>query len=99
MSSASLTSREFLYHLPCESSARKLGGFGRRWQAPETAVRTDRVVVNPPSFDDNLGFLQRVEQRAVRQLIAYVCLVMLSFRDASSTASPLLVSSSTVRRC
>ncbi|MGH7184164.1 MAG: hypothetical protein ACREJN_19620 [Nitrospiraceae bacterium] len=37
-----LTSREFLYHLPCERSARKLNGFGSEWLAPETAVRADR---------------------------------------------------------
>ena len=62
-------------------------------------MRTDRVVVNPPSFDDDLGFFQRIDQLSVEKLIAYVCSVMLSFRHASSTASPLLVSSSTVRRC
>jgi hypothetical protein len=56
-----LTSREFLYHLPCSSSARKLDSFGSGWLAPETAVRTDRVVVNPPAFYDDLGFFQRVE--------------------------------------
>lgn len=33
-------------------------------------MRTDRVVVNPPAFDDNLGFVQRVEQLSVNQLIA-----------------------------
>ena len=67
-----LTSREFLYHLPCESSARKLDSFGSGWQAPETAVRTDRVVVNPPAFDDDLGFFQRVEQFPVEKLIAHL---------------------------
>ena len=30
----SLTNREFLYHLPCECSARKLEGFGYGWLAP-----------------------------------------------------------------
>ena len=35
-------------------------------------MRTDCVVVNPPSFDDNLGFFQRVEQLAVEQLIAHL---------------------------
>ena len=38
-----VASREFLYHLPCSSSARKLDGFGSGWLAPETAVRPDRV--------------------------------------------------------
>jgi hypothetical protein len=37
-----LTSREFLYHLPCSSSARKLDSFWSGWLASETAVRTDR---------------------------------------------------------
>jgi hypothetical protein len=55
--------------------------------------------VNPPSFDDDLGFFQRVEQLPVEKLIAYVCSVIPSFRQASSTASPLPVSSSIVRRC
>jgi hypothetical protein len=50
-----LTGREFLYHLPCESSARKLDGFGGRWLTPKAAVWPDRVVVSPPSFDDDVG--------------------------------------------
>jgi hypothetical protein len=53
-----LTSREFLYHLPSEFSARKLDGLGRGWLAPETAVRTDRVVVPPPAFCLDLRFLE-----------------------------------------
>ena len=35
-------------------------------------MRTDRVVVNPPLFDDDSGFFQRVEQLAVEQLIAHL---------------------------
>lgn len=38
-----LTGREFLYHLYCEPSARKLEDFGSGWQAPETAMWTDRI--------------------------------------------------------
>ena len=53
----SLTCREYLYHLPCESSARKLDRFGDRWLAPETAVWTDRVVMSPPAFRQDLRFL------------------------------------------
>lgn len=34
-------------------------------------MRTDRVVVHPPAFDDNLGFFQRVGQLPVEQLIAH----------------------------
>jgi hypothetical protein len=33
-------------------------------------VRSDRVVVLSPLLDDNLGFLQAVEDFAVQQLIA-----------------------------
>jgi hypothetical protein len=94
-----LTSREFLYHLPCESSARKLDRFGDGWLAPETAVRTDRVVVAPPTFRHDLRFLERVEQLAVEKLRPHLCSVIPSFRQASTTASPLPVSSSIVRRC
>ena len=94
-----MTSRELLYDLPCLSSARKLDSFGSGWLAPETAVRTDRVVVNPPAFDDDLGFFQRVEQFPGEKLIAHLCSVMPSFRQESSTARPLPLSSSTVRRC
>ena len=64
-SGSSLTSREFLYHLPCESSARKLDRFGSGWLAPETAVRTFCVVVTSPAFRHDLRFLERVEQLAV----------------------------------
>ena len=60
-----LTSRELLYHLPCEYSARKLDRFGSGWLTPETAVRTFCVVVTSPAFRHDLRFLERVEQLAV----------------------------------
>ena len=63
-----LTSREFLYHLPCERSARKLDRVGSRQQTPEATVWTDRVVVSPPAFRHDLGFFQCVEQLAVQKL-------------------------------
>ena len=63
-----LTSREFLYHLPCEPSARKLDGFGSGWLAPETAMRTDRVVVDPPALRHDLRFLERIKQFPVEKL-------------------------------
>ena len=94
-----LTSREYLYHLPCERSPRKLGRFGSRWLAPETAVRTFCVVVTSPAFRQDLRFLECVEQLAIEKLRPHFCSVMPSFRQASSTASPLPASSSTVRRC
>jgi hypothetical protein len=33
-------------------------------------MRPDRVVVPPPAFDDDLRFLQRVEDFAIKQLVA-----------------------------
>jgi hypothetical protein len=63
-----MTSREFLYHLPCESSARKMDSFGSRWLAPETAVWAGRVVMSPPAFRHDLGFFTCVEQLAVQKL-------------------------------
>jgi hypothetical protein len=55
--------------------------------------------VSPPAFRHDLGFVERVEQLAVQKLLPHLCSVTPSFRQASSTASPLPVSSSTVRRC
>lgn len=63
-----MTSREYLYHLPRESSARKLDRFRDKWLATETAVWTDRVVMIPPAFRHDLRFLERVEQLAVQKL-------------------------------
>lgn len=67
-----VTSRDFLYHLPCEPSARKLKGLGGRWLPPEAAVWPDRVVVDAALFDDDLRFFQRVEQLSVEQLIPHL---------------------------
>ena len=50
-------------------------------------MRTDRVVVNPPAFDDNLGFFQRVEQLAVEQLIAHLPVDQAAVRTDRSTGS------------
>lgn len=35
-------------------------------------MRTDRVVVNPPAFDDDLGLFQCVKQLAIEQLITHL---------------------------
>lgn len=67
-----MTSREFLHHLPCECSARKLDGFGSGWPAPGAAVRADRVVVPPPAFRQDLRFLERVEQPTVQELFPHL---------------------------
>src|SRR5215472_18014352 len=66
--SSRVTSREYLYHLPCEPSARKLEDFGSGWLAPETTVRTDGIVVGPPAFRQNPRFLERIEQLAIEKL-------------------------------
>ena len=71
---AVMTSREYLYHLPCESSARKLDRFGSGWLAPETAVRTFCVVVPPPAFRHDLRFLERIEQLAVEKLLPHLAI-------------------------
>jgi len=61
-----MTSPEFLYTTYHVSpSTRKLKGFGSRWLTPETAVRPNGVVVNPPAFRQDLRFLERVEQLAI----------------------------------
>jgi hypothetical protein len=33
-------------------------------------MRSDRVVVSPPAFDDDLRLLQRVEDFAIEQFVA-----------------------------
>jgi hypothetical protein len=69
-----VTSRELLYHLPCESSARKLESFGSRWLASETAMRADRVVMPPPAFCHDLCLLERREQLAIAKLIPHLAM-------------------------
>src|SRR5690606_1216964 len=44
-------------------------GLGRRWSIPERAVRPDGVVMPPPSFDQDLGLGERVEDLSVEQFI------------------------------
>ncbi len=52
------------------SRARWNEGHGRRRFVTERRVRPDRVVMPPPTFDDDLGFLQRVEGLAVEKLVS-----------------------------
>ena len=59
----------------------------------------DRVVVSPPASRQDLRFFERVEQLPVEKLRPHFCSVIPSLRQASNTARPLPVSSSTVRRC
>ena len=37
-------------------------------------MRPDRVEVPPPAFDDDLGFLQRVEDFAAEKFVAQTCI-------------------------
>ena len=55
--------------------------------------------MDPPAFRQDLRFFERVEQLAVEKLRQHLCSVIPSFRQASSTARPLPVSTSIVRRC
>ena len=46
-------------------------GIWRRWAIAQCTMGSFSVVVVPPSFDNNLGFPQRVEDFAVQQLVAH----------------------------
>jgi hypothetical protein len=48
-------------------------------------VRPDRVVVPAPALDDDLGFLERVEDLAVEQLVPELTSVTPIERIASAT--------------
>jgi hypothetical protein len=61
-------------------------------------MRALRVVLKAPAFDEDLSFVQRVEEFPVQQLIPYVYSVRPSFRQASAIPIPLPASISTVRR-
>src|SRR6476660_240112 len=62
-------------------------------------MRATRVVLTAPAFDEDLGFLQRIEEFPVQELIPQLCSEIPSFRQASTTASPLPSSISMVRNC
>jgi hypothetical protein len=44
--------------------------FWCRWTVAQGAVGSDCVVVVPPSFDQDLGFAQRVEDFAIKQFVS-----------------------------
>ena len=46
-------------------------GLRRRWAIAQCTMGSLSVVVIPPSFDNNLGFPQRVEDFAIQQLFAH----------------------------
>ena len=71
-----LTSREFLYHLPCEQSARTLDRFGSGRPTHEATMWTeDHVVVSSPPFRHDLRFVERVEQLAVQKLLPHLAMI------------------------
>jgi hypothetical protein len=43
--------------------------FGYWWPVSQSAVRSDCVVVAPPSLDQDLGLSQRIEDLAVQKLV------------------------------
>jgi len=61
-------------------------------------MRALRVVLTAPALDEDFGFVQRIEEFPVQQLIPQLCSVMPSFRQASAIPMPLPASISTVRR-
>ena len=46
-------------------------GLRGRWAIAQSTMGSFGVVVVPPSFDDDLGFTQRVKDLAVQQLVAH----------------------------
>ena len=52
--------------------------YGCRWSVAKSAMRTDSVVVLTPFFDDDLGFLERVEDLSIEQLVAELCVEALA---------------------
>jgi hypothetical protein len=77
-----------MYHLPSWFSTRKLDGFGNGWLAPETAVRTDRVVVSQPAFRHDLRFLERVEQLAVEKRRPHSAIIMKGYWHYGLSLTP-----------
>ena len=61
-------------------------------------MRALRVVLTAPALDEDLGFLQRIEEFAVQPLIPQLCSVMPSLRQASAIPRPFPTSISTIRR-
>jgi len=58
-----------------------------------------RVVQTAPAFDEDLGFVQRIEKFPVQQLIPQFCSVVPSLQQTSVIPNPLPVLISIVRRC
>src|SRR5450631_175956 len=57
-------------------------------------MRSDRVVVLPPFLDDDLCFLQAVEDFAVQQLIAQFCCDIPASRQATGVGLPCAIDTS-----
>jgi hypothetical protein len=60
----------------------------------ERRVRSDRVVVLPPLLDDNLRFLQAVEDFAIQQLVAEFCCDIPASRQATGVDLPCAIDTS-----
>jgi hypothetical protein len=62
-------------------------------------MRAVSIVMTSPAFDEDVGFVQRIEEFPVQHFISQFCSMMLNLRQASTTANPLPISISMVRRC
>ena len=58
-------------------------------------MRAVTLVVTSPAFDEDLGFVPRIEEFPVQPFISYVCSVTPSWRQASAIPRPFPISIST----
>ena len=56
------------------------------------------IVVTSPAFDEDLGFVPRIEACPIQPFISQCCSVTPSWRQASAIPRPFPISISTVRR-
>ncbi len=52
---------------------REGAGLWGGWPIPQRTMRALRVVLTALALDEDLGFVQRIEEFSVQQLIPYVC--------------------------
>jgi hypothetical protein len=95
-----LTGPPWLYQVECHLRT-VLGRdrFRSGWPIPQRTMWTVRIIVTSPAFHEDLGFVQRIEEFPIQQLISQFCSVIPNFRQTSAIPNPLPVSISIVRRC
>ena len=69
-----VTRLRWLFHRECSlgtliERCRERPGFWCRWFVAQGAVRTNLIVLLPPSFDQPLGLLDRREDFAIQQFV------------------------------